>query len=186
MGVRERVEDEFKTFRGRVMSGTCQWITRKESFLKWIEVSEPNQSPDFFWLIGLPAMGKTVLASYVINYLLLRGTSKQCQYHFFSAGHQSKRTAAYCLRSIASQLAFTNEEFREKLLTLREDTGLSFSSQDQDFSVIWEKIFDGIIFKMEGEPLFWVLDAFDEADVPLLLVSSHEYSFIDSDQNFHH
>ena len=172
MGVRERAEDELKTFRGRTMNGTCQWITRKEEFLEWIEVSEPAQSPGFFWLIGLPAMGKTVLASYVVDYLLLRGASRQCQYHFFSAGHQSKRTAAYCLRSIASQLAFTNEEFRHKLLTLREETGLSFSSQDQDFSIIWEKIFHGIIFKMKGEPLYWVLDAFDEADVPSLLVNS--------------
>ena len=172
MGVRERVEDELKTFRGRAMSGTCQWITRKEEFLEWIEVSEPAQSPGFFWLISLPAMGKTILASYIVDYITLRGASNQCQYHFFSAGHQSKRTVAYCLRSIASQLAFTNEEFREKLLTLREETGLSFSSQNQDFSVIWEKIFDGIIFKMKGEPLYWVLDAFDEADVPLLLISS--------------
>ena len=172
MGVRERAEDEFKTFRSRAMNGTCHWITQKQSFLEWLEGHEASQSPSVFWLTGLPAMGKTVLASYVVEYLLLHGARRDCQYHFFSAGHQNKRTAAYCLRSIASQLAFVNEEFREKLFNLHEETGISFSSQDQNFSVIWEKIFEGIIFKMQLDPLYWVLDAFDEADVPSKLVSS--------------
>ena len=172
MGVRERAEDEFKILRSKAMSGTCQWITHKQSFLEWVEGRETSETPSIFWLIGLPAMGKTVLASYVIHHLLSHDAGGDCQYHFFSAGHQNKRTAAYCLRSIASQLAFTNEEFRERLLSLHEETGISFSSQDQNFSVIWEKIFEGIIFKMKIGPLYWVLDAFDEADVPSTLISS--------------
>lgn len=172
MGVRERAEDEFKIFRSKAMSGTGQWITHKQSFLEWVEGGETSEYSRIFWLIGLPAMGKTVLASYVIHHLLTHGAKRDCQYHFFSAGHQNKRTAAYCLRSIASQLAFANEEFREKLLFLCEETGISFSSQDQKFSVIWEKIFEGIIFKMKIGALYWVLDAFDEADVPSALISS--------------
>ena len=172
MGVRERAEDELKIYRGRAMSGTCQWITHKKDFLEWFQGREASESPSIFWLIGLPAMGKTVLASYVIDYLLLNSANRDCQYHFFSAGHQNKRTAAYCLRSIASQLAFANEEFRGKLLALHEESGLSFSSQDQMFTTIWEKIFEGIIFKMKMKPLYWVLDALDEADVPSALISN--------------
>ena len=171
MGVRERAEDELKIFRGRAMSGTCKWITHKKDFLEWFQGLEVSEGPNVFWLIGLPAMGKTVLASHVIDYLLSNG-DRNCQYHFFSAGHQNKRTAAYCLRSIASQLAFTNEEFRGKLISLHEESGISFSSQDQVFTTIWEKIFEGIIFKMKLEPLYWVLDALDEADVPSSLISS--------------
>ena len=171
MGVRESAADELQTLRSRAMSGTCQWITHKKDFVAWIDGREESRSPDIFWLIGLPAMGKTVLASYVVDYLLVHGASKDCQYHFFSASHQNKRTAAYCLRSIASQLAFTNEDFRQKLFTLHEEAGFSFNSQDQNFSVIWEKIFEGIIFKMKLEPLYWVLDAIDEVDVPSTLIS---------------
>lgn len=169
--MRERAEDEFKIFRGRAMSGTCQWITHKKGFVEWIKGRRASQSPSIFWLIGLPAMGKTVIASYVVDYLSLHGACRNCQYHFFSASHQTKRTAAYCLRSLASQLAFVNEEFREKLFTLREETGIAFTSQDQSFSVIWEKLFEGIIFKMKVEPLYWVFDAFDEADVPSALIN---------------
>lgn len=172
MGVREHAEDEFKIFRNKALTGTCQWITRKQGFLEWFERSDAIPSPSIFWLIGLPAVGKTVLASHVIDYILAHGAGRDCQYHFFSAGHQNKRRAAYCLRSIASQLASANEEFREKMLTLHEQSGISFSSQDQNFSVIWEKIFEGIIFKMKAEPMFWVLDALDEADVPSTLISS--------------
>ncbi len=172
MGVREGAEDEFKTFRARAMSGTCHWITHKQGFMEWIIGRNASQSPNVFWLIGLPATGKTVLASYIVDYLLLHGAHRSCQYHFFSANHQNKRTAAYCLRSLASQLALVNDEFREKLFALNEETGISFTSQDQNFNVIWEKIFEGIIFKMKVGPLYWVLDAIDEADAPSALISS--------------
>ena len=172
LGVRERAENELRIFRSRAMNGTCQWITRKRGFLEWIEGREISDGPVIFWLVGLPAMGKSVLAGYVIEYLLFNGAFGNCQYHFFSAGHQNKRTAAYCLRSIASQLASANEEFRGRLLTLHEESGISFSSQDQNFSVIWEKIFEGIIFRMKLKPLYWVLDALDEADMPSMLINN--------------
>ena len=170
-GVREPVEDEFIVLRNEAMDGTCCWIRHKSGYSHWLEGREAAQGPKIFWLIGLPAMGKTILASYVIDHLL-HNLGKDCQYHFFSASHQTKRTAAYCLRSIASQLAFTNKEFRDRLLSLHEDTGITFNSQGQNFSVIWEKIFEGIIFKLKLKPLYWVLDALDEADIPSKLINS--------------
>ena len=172
MGVREHAEDELKIFRGRTLSGTCQWITHKREFQEWAEGNKTSESSSIFWLVGLPAMGKSVLASNVIDYLQSKSADKNCQYHFFSGSHQNKRTAAYCLRSIASQLALMNDDFRGRLVSLREESGISFSSQDQNFSVVWEKIFEGIIFRMKMEPLYWVLDAFDEADVPQLLINN--------------
>ena len=171
-GVRERVQDEVQSVRSKAMSGTCHWITYRSNFINWVENIEPLHSPRFFWLTGLPAMGKTVLASYVVDWLTSAGISKSCQCHFFSSGHQNKRTAAYSLRSIASQLAYVNEEFREQLLALHEETGISFSFQDQNLSVIWEKIFEGIVFKLKTKPLYWVFDAVDEADVPSMLINS--------------
>ena len=170
MGVRELAEDDLNASRGKAMNGTCQWIMHKPGFLEWSNRS--SQSPSIFWLVGLPGMGKTILASYIIDYLLSNTLSGGCYYHFFSASHQGKRTAAYCLRSIVVQLAFNNEEFREKLFELHAETGISFGSQMQNFQVIWEKIFEGIIFKLSLKPLYWVLDAFDEADIPLPLINS--------------
>ncbi|KAI9774250.1 MAG: hypothetical protein M1839_001752 [Geoglossum umbratile] len=170
LGVRESTEDDFNTLRGRVMKGTCEWVTRRSEFVGWVNRAGRPGSPRTFWLIGLPAAGKTTLATAVVDHIQF--LHEECQYHFFSSGHQVKRTAAYCLRSIASQLAYANEEFREKLVTLHEESGIAFNSQKQNFSVIWEKIFEGILFKMRlQKPLFWVLDAIDEADSPSLLIS---------------
>ncbi|KAI9696263.1 MAG: hypothetical protein M1836_005816 [Candelina mexicana] len=172
MGVRERAEDDFDALRAKTKTGTCQWLTQRPDFQQWSEATEHTQSPIIFWLIGLPATGKTILASYVIHSLMSYGFNKTTQYHFFRASHQNKRTAAYCLRSIASQLAFCNDEFRAKLLDMHEETGLSFSSRDQNFTAIWEKVFEGIIFKMRLKPLYWVLDALDEVDIPTSFINS--------------
>ena len=167
-GIRGNAEED----RRKAMGGTCRWIMRKEGFVHWLTDLWKPPRIKAFWLMGLPAMGKTVLASHVIDHLRSLGASDDCQFHFFSSSHQSKRTAAYCLRSIASQLAHTNEEFRERLFALYDETGVTFSSQDQNFSVIWEKIFEGIIFQLKARPLFWVLDAVDEADTPSTLLNS--------------
>lgn len=170
LGIRESPENELTAFRNKAMDGTSLWITRRRDYIDWIQNCEEPQRPRLFWLIGLPATGKTVLASVVINHLQLHG--EECQYHFFNSGHQAKQTVAYCLRSIASQLVRTNEEFRDKLFTLHEEYGIAFTSQNQNFGVIWEKIFEGIIFKMRfKKPLFWVLDAVDEADSQSLIIS---------------
>lgn len=156
--------------QSHVLEGTCQWITQRPDLRAWIEGLSNPQASNVFWLVGLPATGKTTLSSTIIKHLQSLG--KSCQYNFFSSGHQSKRTAAYCLRSIATQLAITNAEFRAVLSAMHEETGVTFTSLDQDFKVVWEKIFKGIILKMRfRQPLYWVLDAVDEADQHSLLVS---------------
>ncbi|KAL8823269.1 MAG: hypothetical protein Q9191_006015 [Dirinaria sp. TL-2023a] len=169
-GIRDRAEEELNIVRAKVMDGTCQWVVQRKEYLQWMQGIDELQRSKMFWLVGLPATGKTILASVVVDDLVFRGHS--CAYHFFSSAHQAKRTVAYCLRSIATQLAYANEEFRERLLAMREETGISFTSQNQDFQMIWDRIFDGIIFKMRFQsPLFWVLDALDEADSPSMLTS---------------
>ncbi|KAL8879605.1 MAG: hypothetical protein Q9198_002817, partial [Flavoplaca austrocitrina] len=170
LGIREATEDELNVHRSRVFEETCQWIIRRRDLQAWVEGLVNPQTSNDFWLFGLPATGKTVLSSVVIDHLKLLG--KSCQYHFFSSGHQSKRTTAYCLRSIATQLAIANEDFRLSLVTLHKETGITFNTQNQPFRVIWEKIFEGIILKMRfHQPLYWVLDAVDEADQYTLLTS---------------
>ncbi|KAL8911682.1 MAG: hypothetical protein Q9172_007630 [Xanthocarpia lactea] len=170
LGVREAAENELNAHRSQALEGTCQWITLRSDLRAWIEGLSNPQSSNVFWLIGLPATGKTVLSSVVIDHLQFLG--KPCQYTFFSSGHQSQRTAGYCLRSIATQLAVANVEFRARLSALHEETGVTFNSQNQVFKVIWEKIFEGIILKMRfQQPLYWILDGIDEADQQSLLVT---------------
>lgn len=169
-GIRDQPEEELNIIRSEIMDGTGRWITQKSEYLQWIERTDQAQKPKTFWLVGLPATGKTVLTSVVIDHLQFLG--RNCAYHFFSSGHQAKRAGAGCLRSIAAQLAWTNQEFRERVIALHEESGITFTSQNQNFQVIWDRIFEGIICKMRfTAPLYWVLDAVDEADAPASLIS---------------
>jgi WD40 repeat protein/pimeloyl-ACP methyl ester carboxylesterase len=170
LGIHDAIENDLTSTLSRAMEGTCQWFLKKPEYLMWQGVATRQLNAPIFWLFGLPATGKTTLTSVVVNHLKSR--SRNCQYHFFSTGHQMKRTAAYCLRSIATQLARSSPTFREAMFAFHTNTKMKFASQDQKFDTIWEKIFEGIIFKMVfREPLYWVIDAVDEAEGQSTLIS---------------
>ncbi|KAI9653689.1 MAG: hypothetical protein M1831_005717 [Alyxoria varia] len=162
LGVYEPPEHDLRSNRNRIMDGTCRWITWQSDFVNWI-MGQGSHRAGLYWLFGKPATGKTTLTTIVTDHLHFLG--HQCQYHFFSAGHQAKQTVAYCLRSIATQLAHRHAGFREAIEAFHTKTGIAFTSQSLNANVIWETIFEGILFKVDfEEPLFWVFDAIDEAD----------------------
>lgn len=92
-----------------------------------------------------------------------------CQYHFFIGAQPAKRNAAYCLRALAFQLATSYPAFAEGLIHLYKET--KFVASSQQIQIIWDTIFEGIIFKMDfGTTLHWVFDGLDEADKPTVLL----------------
>ena len=162
LGIQDTYDFDLDLRHGKVLEGTCQWITTKADFLNWHE-SPTQTGTEIYWLVGLPATGKTSITRHVIDHLQFAG--KKCFYHFFSSGDQLKRTGAYCLRSIAYQAALTNQDFREQLFNYVEKSGVQFNSPAQSLSIIWEKIFEGIMFKIKMEnPMFMILDGIDESD----------------------
>ena len=149
-------------------SGT--WLSREKGFASWLQATTSAADPRFYWLFGLPGSGKTVLSNIIIDQLHERDQSPQ--FHFFSEAHQAKRTVAYGLRSIATQLAMSDSSFRDALLSFHRESGLVFTNQNQNFQSIWEKIFEGIIFQLHfPRPLIWVLDGIDESDAPDTLLA---------------
>ena len=121
-------------------------------------------------MTGPPATGKSTIAAFVAEYLQTGFLEAQCQYHFFRSTHQFKRTTSYCLRSIAFQLAVSNDAFRSRLLALNEQSGITFGSEK--VSSIWEKLFVGLLFTMPlTSPLYWIIDALDEAESPATLLN---------------
>lgn len=150
------------------MQGSCRWILKRESFVSWIEGHQPEQN--ILWLSGLPAVGKSTLASFIIDYLQQTQSEEQCQYYFFLSNDQQKKSVAYFLRMLAFQLAQSNELFRTRLLAWHEDSGMCFG--EMKANIIWEKLFEGMLFKMDlGFPLYWIVDALDEADSPSLIAN---------------
>ncbi|RKU43812.1 hypothetical protein DL546_006510 [Coniochaeta pulveracea] len=155
-----------------ISTGYGQWILDREAFTSWLSRSTQGETaPSVFWLIGQPGKGKTALSTNIIAYL--QGGGKDVQHHLFDEGHQDKRTIACCLRNIAEQLARKHAAFREALVAFHEETGMSFKSETLSFQYLWDRIFVGILFKLElDRPQWWVLDGIDEADCPSAMISS--------------
>jgi WD40 repeat protein len=117
----------------------------------------------------MPGTGKSTLAAMTIRHLQHVFSSQSCQHHFFTESQPTKKSLAYCLRSIAFQVATTHGAFAERLARLHQDVGDALSSQK--YQTIWAKVFEGILFKMDiGYTLHWVFDAVDEAENPQMLL----------------
>ena len=161
--VSENYRDDLEFFRKRWTSGTCDWIFSNSSFNNWLDDGE--EGPTMLWLHALPASGKSILSSYVVNHLL---ETSICAYYFFRFGDQSKRSLSTCLRTIAFQIAEQLPQFRRALQDIRFPTK---TAEKTDAKTLWEKIFVGVLFKIRVKTtMFWIIDALDESDHPQFLV----------------
>lgn len=157
LAVTEKPDDDLKFFHDRWMTGTCDWIKYETSFKDWMKHDSRSK---VLWLHGPPASGKSVLSSFIIEYL--RSLDISCSFFFFRFGDQTKRSTNSLLRSLAYQTANQLPSFKDKLRKLYDD-GLHFEKTDA--RTIWKKVFIGNLFKMDvQDPLYWVVDALDECD----------------------
>lgn len=155
---RDTPEDELVANQQFRLEGSCEWITQKEYFRDWLD--DNSVDTQLLWLTGLPATGKSVLSAYVIEYL--QRQNKDCQYFFFRSGESEMHTSGSFLRSLALQLAEGHESVRNSLVTLYQD-GIRLGSAEA--RMIWQKAFVAIIFRIQfPQPLYWVIDALDEAE----------------------
>lgn len=163
LGVLDSTNTEYNASKAQKFEGSCQWLPLKQSYQDRVESDAPNRP--IFLLTGPPATGKSILSSFVVDWVESLSMDTSCQYHFFISNHQIKRTVSYCLRAIAFQLATKYPVVREALFRLRDETNATFERQSS--KDVWEKVFQGIILRISFEDdLFWVLDALDESDAP--------------------
>lgn len=163
-GLQGSLRDRLEANLSSAHPGSCQWLFNSSSFNTWL--NSPDQANRVLWLTGLPGTGKSTLAAKAVDHIQ---RSFECQFHFLLESHPIKRSAAYCLRAIAYQMASEHPDFAERLLRLHQDT--QFTAVSQSFQVIWETIFENIVFQMDfGSTLYWIIDGLEEADTPVLLV----------------
>lgn len=163
LGIKSDYDDEFRLASEKLHDGSCQWLLRKSSFQNW--ATNSCKSAAHLWISGSPGSGKSTLASFVIQYLQDQSYSAACQHHFFLAADKDKKTLAYMLRSIAYQVALSSELFLTRLIRLSEASSMTF--EQEDVSTIWERIFEGLLFRLPSEdPLFRVIDGLDETESP--------------------
>ncbi|KAJ4291593.1 hypothetical protein N0V88_006193 [Collariella sp. IMI 366227] len=167
LGIAENPLEDLDKFASQGSHRSGEWLRGRKTFEHWL--SDPSGEVRFFCLTGMPGTGKSTLAAMTIRHLQQVFLSQSCQYHFFTESQQTKKSLAYCLRSIVFQLANTHDVFAERLVRLHQDMGAALSSQK--YQTIWTKVFEGILFKLDvGYTLHWVLDAVDEAENPQMLL----------------
>jgi hypothetical protein len=165
--INEDPAEDFESIRERAMPGSCEWILRRIAFQDWINLG--SKSPQILWLTGLPAMGKSFISAFVVNHLQQNLTSPACEYFFFKAEHQSKRSIGQMLRSIAFQFSKSSDEYRRRLLEMSDMR--TFPIDRQKLNTIWETLFEATMFRQrQHHPIFWIIDGLDEAEQPETLV----------------
>lgn len=155
LGWSEKLEDDLITVEDARLPGTCEWLLAKKSYLKWRDFAP--DTPSVLWVNGKPAAGKSVLAGYAIGQL--RKTNADCSYFFFKYGDKSKSRLSACLRSLAFQMACTNDQMRETLLEMQKNDVKIHNDNER---TIWRKLFLSGIFQMEFPRHYWIIDALDE------------------------
>lgn len=156
-------EDDLYFFRQRWMPGTCEWILSNPTFKLWLENASNAR---IAWLNAPPASGKSILSAYIINHL--RDLDLDCQYFFFKFADQTKQSMTTLLRSLGLQMTKVIPVYRQEIAKLSRE-GVTLEKKDARF--IWRRIFTTLLSRIAlSRPLYWVIDALDEAETPKLLL----------------
>ena len=135
LSVDQSAEDNLSSLNDTRLNGSCSWLTAKPSFQEWWS----SLAPRYFWLKGAPASGKSVLASYIIEYLKENPTC----YYFFRKGDKTGNNLSSFLRSMAFQMAQTNPAIRSALFQLSQQ-GPPIDIRNQ--RSIWNKVYTSCVF----------------------------------------
>ncbi|KAF2963835.1 hypothetical protein GQX73_g9741 [Xylaria multiplex] len=157
-------EADYDTIRRCWIPNTCEWFLQEKEFTSWLKPS--SLKPAVLWYTALPASGKSVLSTFIINHLRSKGLP--CQFFLFRYSENAKRMVANCVKSLAFQLSSNQPEFRRLLAgSSREDLGLDSS----DPFLIWRNVIEAKLLELNlTEPLYWVIDALDECDSPKIFL----------------
>lgn len=135
LSVDTSADERLSTLNDTRLNGSCSWLTNKTSFREW----RSSPAPRYFWLKGTPASGKSMLASYMIEFLQ---DSPVCHY-FFKKGDKTDNNLSSFLRSMALQMAQVNPDIRSAIFQLSQK-GPPIDIRNQ--KTIWNTIFTSCVF----------------------------------------
>ena len=164
LSVPESLDGDYNFFRDRWTSGTCKWILAHEAFTAWLD--DTHCKPRVLWIHGNAASGKSVLSSFIIDYLMQLGLP--CHYFFIRFLDQQKRGLNMILRCLACQLAHSTPAYADRIRMLE---AAATDLRTADFRNIWQWLYKQILFHLDiKHPLYWIIDGMDEADNPGLVI----------------
>lgn len=158
LGVSERPFSTFEALIEQYVPGSSDWILSDERFRLFLE--NKSTRPSILHIDGNPGSGKSILASFLIQYLEQQGLS--VQFWYFRFDDQFKRSIRQCLMSIAFQIMQSFPEYSHRLMAIASSIETVARS---DIRSLWQKLFVNILDKLGGhDPIYWVIDAVDESE----------------------
>lgn len=150
--------------RGTRMTGTCEWILKRQEFSAWVN----HKDPQLFRIIGSPGIGKTMMSTFLIEVLnerVEKSSDKAFAYFFFDDKDEGQRTATAMLRSIIWQLLLQKKELFQYIQPEfdRHSERHRFRDLFENFSTLWRTFCDMLQHEKIGE-FFILLDALDECE----------------------
>ena len=135
---------------------TCKWLFSNDSYRGWMLGAQPSLQ----WCHARPGAGKSVLASFLFRQF--REAGELCCYFPFRYNIEALRSAQGLLRSIAFQLSEQDMTMRQWLL---DESAADLEIQSARLGYIWQKLFvNGLLRQESSEPMYWIIDAIDEAE----------------------
>ena len=135
--------------------GTCEWFTTHSRFQDWIK----NQSSCLLWVSADPGCGKSVLAKYLVDYVLPSTSKRTTCYFFFKDDFLDQKNAANAICAILHQLFSAKPRLlRQSILTEFERKGNAFI---RSFPDLWSTLRSVAADQNAGE-IVCILDALDE------------------------
>ena len=162
LGVSDAPENDLMRFNTLQITGSCNWLTMKEKFLRWRDLDDTS----IYWISAKPATGKSVLSGHIVQHL--KDLNRDCSFYFFTYGDKTRDSIASFLRSITWQMAYMHPEILEMVLEIFEkDDNLG----QADYRTLWRKVFLDGILKVQFERLqYMIVDAVDECKAPEELI----------------
>lgn len=150
---------EYKADRARNPTrepGTCEWIPRHAQFEAWLTA----EASAILWLSGDPGCGKSVAASFLVDFLEYSQPSSLTTYFFFKDDSVRQASAVSALCAVLHQI-FTNPG-RESLVehgmqTYRANGSGTFTQM----VCLWDTL-SSVLSDRQCGTVFLILDAMDE------------------------
>ena len=134
--------------------GTCGWLLDHPSYRSWLKPDGPH----LLWVTGAPGMGKTVLASFIIDQMRLYHSHTATCFFFWDDKYALQKNAVALLRGILFQIFHHRQNLSIHALNSWRDTaGKAF----EEASVLW-RICTACFDDPSLGKLVCILDALDE------------------------
>jgi ankyrin repeat protein len=153
--------DDLKTIQKakKKLDGTCEWLLLREEYINWV-------SGEGRWLLrleGAPGIGKTVLATFLVNELTKRAETTPDMtfaYYFCDNKHEDRKTATSILRGLIWQLLTQRNELFQHIMW-------DFESRQnglfENFEALWRILSNMLRDPKSGDVVF-LIDALDECE----------------------